>query len=454
MGKYFGTNGIRGILNQGFFTLSFIHDMTTAIGRHMGTQRPILVGYDGRSTGQIICNAVISALIYVGANCIVSGMVPTPCLEYEVKKMRYAGGIMITASHNPPAYNGIKVVAADGAELSRSDELSIESTYERSTTEGQSTRWGTVKQMSKPFHYVPDIAGRVDGSMISSERLKVILDPGNGVQGPHSTELCSTLGCQTVTINGEIDGNFPGRGPEPTPSNLAELSAAVVENGADLGIAFDGDGDRSIFCDEKGNIVTGDRSALILMRHILKSNSGAKVVTCLNSSSSVERMASEYDSEVVRTKIGSVEVSQGMRDVGALVGFEENGGFMYGRHNNVRDGCMTLALMLETLAKTKMTLSEISKSLPPSFTTKEKVGCASGMAPMIMSRLRETLTISDDRDGLKVDLSDSGDKWVLIRPSGTEPALRVYAEAPTPEEADNIVKSYRNLLLSMDGISG
>lgn len=453
MDRYFGTNGIRGILNQGFFTLNFIHDMTAAIGRHADARRPVLVGCDGRSTGPAICGAVLSSLSYEGVDCITAGMIPTPCLEYEVKKMRYSGGIMITASHNPPAYNGIKVVGPDGAELSRSDELAIESTYEAGTAGKKPARWGTISHTSGPFQYVPDIISRINYRATSSKKLKVVLDPGNGVQGPHSSELCNRLDCRTSMINGWINGDFPGRGPEPTPDNLAGLSAAVTEGGADVGVAFDGDGDRSIFCDEKGRIVTGDRSALILMRHILESNAGAKVVTCLNSSSAAEKVASEYGSEVMRTKIGSVEVSQGMKDTGALVGFEENGGFMYGRHNNVRDGCMTLALMLEALSESGMTLSELADMLPRSSTTKEKVKCAPGMAPQIMRRLREMLTVSDDRDGLKVELSDSGNKWVLIRPSGTEPAVRVYAEAPTPEEADSIAKSYRSLLLDMDGTS-
>jgi len=449
MAKYFGTNGIRGVLGEGFFTLGFIHDMAAAIGSHMGTSSPVLVGYDGRKNSSLICHVVVSALSYNGSDCTVVGCVPTPCLEYEVKRSECAGGIMITASHNPPAYNGIKVVAQDGVEISRRDELQIESAYEKRITTSEwsrPARWGIIRQLEGQPGYLHGIISQIDSDSIASKRFKVVLDPGNGVQGPFSSELCAGLNCQTIVINGEVDGDFPGRGPEPTPENLSGLSHAVVENGADMGIAFDGDGDRSIFCDETGRIITGDRSALILMRHILKSNRGATVSTSLNSSSVTEVVAGEFDSEVIRTRVGSVDVSQSMKDVGSIVGFEENGGFMYGKHNPVRDGCMTLALMLEALADSDMTLSEHAGSLPQSFTVKRKIGYTPDASSGIIQYLGRVFQVNDDRDGLKILLSESGDRWVLVRASGTEPILRVYAEAPTCEQADEIADMFCNML--------
>lgn len=476
MGRYFGTNGIRGIPGRGFFTLDFACSAAAAIGSHLlasardrGTDRGddggtrMLVGYDGRSTGPLICSAVSAALSYTGIDCAVAGMLSTPCLEYEVrKKPQYAGGIMITASHNPPEYNGLKAVASDGVEVSRQDELLIENMI---TSEGRAAGdggWGSISS-AREFDYVPDVASRVDRQAISARGLRVVIDSGNGAQGPFAAELCGMLGCRYTVINREVDGRFPGRGPEPTPENLSQLSREVVRSGADLGVAFDGDGDRSIFCDEAGGIVIGDRSALILARHILGGGrGGSRIATCLNSSSSAEKVAAEFGSEVIRTKIGSVEVSQCMRETGALIGYEENGGFMYGAHNAVRDGCMTLALMLDALARSGMTLSQHAGLLPPSYTAKTKVRCvengggggdAGSTAQSVMGRLRDALDVSDDSDGLKVLLSDAGDKWVLVRPSGTEPALRVYAEAPTQDEADGIVSEYAKMLLGMDGVS-
>ena len=470
MGRYFGTNGIRGIPGRGFFTLDFACSAAAAIGSHLlesargsgGTS--VLVGYDGRSTGPLICSAVSAALSYAGIDCAVAGMLSTPCLEYEVrKKPQYAGGIMITASHNPPEYNGLKAVAADGIEVSRKDEMQIENKI--ASGEGRAAgngEWGAISS-TREFDYVSDVASRVDRQAISARGLRVVIDPGNGAQGPFAAELCDTLGCRYTVINQDVDGRFPGRGPEPTPENLSQLSREVARSGADLGVAFDGDGDRSIFCDETGGIVIGDRSALILARHILDGSRGSSIATCLNSSSSAEKVAAEFGSDVIRTKIGSVEVSQCMRETGALIGYEENGGFMYGAHNAVRDGCMTLALMLDALARSETTLSQHAGLLPPSYTAKTKVRCvnnggggdrsAGTTAQSVMKLLRDALDVSDDSDGLKVLLSDTGDRWVLVRPSGTEPALRVYAEAPTQNEADGIVSEYARMLLGMDGVS-
>ena len=169
-----------------------------------------------------------------------------------------------------------------------------------------------------------------------------------------------------------------------------------------MGIAFDGDGDRSIFCDNQGDILTGDKSALVLTKHILRKNPNSIVVTCLNSGSNIEKIADEFSSKVLRTKVGSVEVSRKMVPEKALIGFEENGGFMYGPHNEVRDGCMTLALMLELLANSDLPLSDKVKELPPTFTTKDKLSCSFEDSKRLIATLKEEFPNSDDTDGIKI----------------------------------------------------
>jgi phosphomannomutase/phosphoglucomutase len=245
--------------------------------------------------------------------------------------------------------------------------------------------------------------------------------------------------CETLLINENIDGKFPGRGSEPTPQNLSELSKTVLENNADVGIAFDGDGDRSIFCDDKGNILTGDKSALILTQHILKKNPNSLLITCLNSGSNIEVLAERFNSKVIRTKVGSVEVSRKMVSTNALIGFEENGGFMYGKHNQVRDGCMALALMLELLGTSKK-LSEIISNLPPSFTTKDKISCSTEQISNLISSLKEEFPNSDISDGIKIIIDSKN--WVMIRPSGTEPIVRIYAESENQEKLDALISEY------------
>ena len=439
MAKFFGTNGIRGVFKDDF-TLDFIHDMTLAIATYF-KEGPILVGYDGRDSSPIIAKTVCSGLNYCGLDCNNAGLVPTPCLEFAVKKLGYKGGIMITASHNPPQYNGIKPAAKDGVEISREDELVIEEIYLKKNWIKNPPKWGTTGKEEKAIDvYLEGIISKIDSEIIKSKNFKVALDLGNGAQAVSAPLFCEKLGCEIFLVNEKIDGTFPGRGSEPTPQNLQELSKVVVENNADLGIAFDGDGDRSIFCDNNGEILTGDKSALVLSKHILQKNPQSTIVTCLNSGSNIETIAEETNSQVIRTKVGSVEVSRRMVPINALIGFEENGGFMFGPHNQVRDGCMTLGLMMDLLSSSESSLSQKIEELPPSFTTKDKVSCSSEKAKGLIHTLKEEFSNSDTTDGIKISLDLKN--WVMIRPSGTEPIIRIYAEAENQEKLDSLMSEY------------
>jgi phosphomannomutase/phosphoglucomutase len=371
MGRLFGTNGVRGSFGEDL-TLEVVHDLTMAISRHLGEGR-VLVGRDGRHSSPAISDMVCATLNYAGRDCADAGLVPTPCLEYCVRAKRYAGGIMVTASHNPPQYNGIKPVAADGVEVSRDDEVAIERHYANKEVPAPPKFGTTMAEETAVQTYLDGILSHVDVDAIRQKNYTVALDMGNGAQAVTAPLLCSMLDCRMVPVNDAVDGDFPGRGSEPTPDNLADLSAAVRESGADIGIAFDGDGDRSLLCDENGDVLTGDRSALLLARHILERNRGAGVVTCLNSGLAIDGLAARYGSAVIRTRVGSVEVSRKMVGCGAVVGFEENGGFMYGPHNQVRDGLMTLALALGALESSGRAVSELARTLPDSHTGKTKV---------------------------------------------------------------------------------
>ena len=439
MAKFFGTNGIRGVFSEDF-TLEFVHDMTLAIGTYFG-KGPVLIGYDGRESSPAISKVVSSALNSIGIDCNVAGIIPTPCLEFAVKALGYSGGFMITASHNPPKYNGIKPCANDGVEISREDELIIEDIYLQKNWLLKPTKWGITGTENRAIEsYLKGIISHIDSKLIESKHFKVVLDLGNGAQAVSAPNFCELLNCETFLVNQKIDGTFPGRGSEPTPQNLSELSKIVQENNADVGIAFDGDGDRSIFCDNNGNILTGDKSALVLTRHILKKNPNSLVVTCLNSGSNIEVLAEQFNSKVIRTKVGSVEVSRKMVPTDALIGFEENGGFMYGKHNQVRDGCMTLALMLDLLATSGKPLTEEITSLPPSFTTKDKVPCSAEKTSKLISSLHEEFPNSDISDGIKITLDPKN--WVMVRPSGTEPIVRIYVESESQEKLDTLMSEY------------
>ena len=387
---------------------------------------------------QLICKVITSSLNSIGIDCKIAGLVPTPCLEYAVKSLGYSGGIMITASHNPPEYNGIKPAGKDGVEISREDELVIEDIYFKKTWITNPEKWGVTGEETRSIEtYLNGIASQINSKLVESKHLKVVLDLGNGAQAVTAPTFCKLVNCQTILVNETIDGTFPGRGSEPTPQNLSVLSKTVIENQANFGIAFDGDGDRSIFCDNLGNILTGDRSALILIQHILNKNPDSLVVTCLNSGSNTEVLTEKYNSKVIRTKVGSVEVSRKMLSTNALIGFEENGGFMFGNHNQVRDGCMSLALMLDLLSITTNSLSDEISKLPSSFTTKDKIQCSSKDAKKIILSLKDEFSQSDTSDGIKIIIDSKN--WVMIRPSGTEPIIRIYAESESQEKLEALM---------------
>ena len=445
MGKLFGTNGVRGIFGEDF-NLEFINDLVTSIANHYQSGK-ILVAVDGRNSSSIIEKIVSSALNYSGLDCHLAGLIPTPCLELATKSLGYDGGIMITASHNPPEYNGIKSVASDGVEISRDDEKKIEEIYFNQNWKKVS-EFGVTKNEDRAIQvYVDGIKSHVDVSKIISRKLKVALDLGNGAQAITVIRLCKELGCDVFTINENIDGNFPGRGSEPTPQNLSDLSNLGKNNQADLGIAFDGDGDRSIICDNEGKVITGDSSAILLCNYLLDKNPNSTVITCLNSGTTIEKLVTRTDSKVIRTKVGSVEVSRRMVVEGALVGFEENGGFMYGKHNQVRDGAMTLALVLDLLADSEKSLAENIRSLPISYTTKDKIPCSTDDADKVISQLLNEFPDSDTSDGIKITFDTQN--WIMIRPSGTEPIIRIYAESNNQKNLDDLMSKYTKKINSI-----
>ena len=256
--RLFGTNGVRGVFGSEL-TLDLIIDLSYSLATYY-ENGPIIVGFDGRESSPIISRIVRSTINAAGMDVGNAGLVPTPCLQYAAKRLGYNGGIMITASHNPAEYNGIKPSAADGIEISREDELKVEAIY-------YSKRFSKIDGYGLDFSdyriinsYLDRVMQLIDVETIRKRKFTIALDLGNGVQATVAPFLAERLGCKIVTLNGTIDGKFPARGPEPTMDNLQKLSSIVKGSKSDLGVAYDGDGDRSIFCDEKGVVHPGDRT--------------------------------------------------------------------------------------------------------------------------------------------------------------------------------------------------
>ncbi|MEM3085480.1 MAG: phosphoglucosamine mutase [Nitrososphaerales archaeon] len=413
MGRLFGTNGIRGVFGEDL-TLDLALDVSYSLATFFH-DKPVLTGYDGRHSSTAISKVVRAGMNALGIDVANAALVPTPCLQFCVKKLDYSGGVMITASHNPPEYNGIKVIASDGIELSRENELKVEAIYFEKDFRRLDHKIGAdVNEPRAVQTYIDGIKSLVNVALIRSKKLTVVLDLGNGAQVVTAPKLMQELGCKVITVNSIIDGAFPGRGSEPTSDNLGLLSRTVIENSADVGIAYDGDGDRSIFCDEKGIVHGGDKTAAMLAEHLLLNDVNAKIVTPINSSTLIDIIASKYNSKVIRTKVGSVEVSREMLDSNAIVGFEENGGFMYGKHLAVRDGAMTSALMLELIASGSLHLSKIIDALPKFYQYKTKFTCSKEQSSRVLDYLVNNARGNvETLDGVKIWLNDSS--WVMVR---------------------------------------
>ncbi len=404
MTRLFGTNGIRGVVGEAMNA-----DLAVKVGRAIGTffeGGPVGLARDPRLSGPMLARAAASGLMSAGCDVIDVGMVPTPCAQYFVAKSGHLkGAIVVTASHNPREFNGLKAIDAHGMEMRREDEESIEA---------------------------------IHAEAIRKRNPMVVVDPGNGAGCVVTPYLLRSLGCRVLSLNAQPDGAFPGRLPEPTPDHLGDLMRVVSEVHADLGIAHDGDADRATFVDDKGAFVVGDKALALLARAAVKGRGGT-VVTPVSTSSVVEDVVRASGGKLIRTRVGSPIVARAMFESGAVFGGEENGGVIFPDHQFCRDGAMSAAKMLELLAHEGKSLSALVAALPQYHIKKANVDVPVERREAVLAAIVELAKGRnvDSTDGVKILESDGA---VLVRPSGTEPIFRVYAEAKTPARADALAE--------------
>ena len=441
--RLFGTNGVRGVVNDDM-DVNLALRLGKAIGRFMGGK--VALATDTRTSGAMLKHAVIAGLTAVGVEVMDLDVLPTPAIQYYVKLHDdVKGGVMITASHNPPQFNGIKCIDADGTEMPRSKEETIEEYYHSGVPCVGWDQVGGVQKVSGAVErYVDDIVSRVDAESIRKAKLKVVLDCANGAAVYTMPLILDRLGVRAITLNSDAQGKFPGHPSEPTAENLVDLISLTRESKAHLGIALDGDADRSVFVADGGEFVPGDRSLALVSKLMLQKKKGT-VVTPVSSSSLVEDVVRKAGGILVYTAVGSPIVARKMMDIGAVFGGEENGGLIFPEHQYCRDGGMTVAKMLESIVFFGP-LSEQLKELPVYHVEKRKIVCSNQQKEEIMRSLAERC--ADDRldctDGLKV-LFDDG--WVLIRPSGTEPIFRIYSESRDPDRCRERADEFEVMLL-------
>ena len=443
--KLFGTNGVRGVVNKEL-TPELALKLSMATGTYF-KGADLTVGCDGRVSSPVFLDIVCAGLASVGCQVWKLGMITTPGLQFLTKDWGLKGGIMVTASHNPPEYNGLKVMGNMGVELPHEDELKIERTYFHS--KWKVTDWDRIKQplpVAEKFSaYIRSIIDNV-GEIPRQAHLKVLIDAANGVSVLSMPTLIERLGGTVSIVNGNIDGTFPGRMSEPTPANLRKTSDILPSLHADFGVAFDGDGDRAVFLDEHGSVCWGDHTFALIVKDFLENHPGQKIVTPISSSMIIEEIAEKYGGEVVYTPVGSVYVSNLMLKIRANLGGEENGGIFYAPHVAARDGGITTAMVYRILAEKKRPLSRLIGELPKSYIVKDKMPCPDSIKAKVTQAFRDLPRKGKvlDIDGIKVWIPPRS--WILIRPSGTEPIFRILAEAPTKGNAMRVVNDYKKKL--------
>ncbi|MDH7517440.1 MAG: phosphoglucosamine mutase [Candidatus Thermoplasmatota archaeon] len=452
MTKLFGTNGIRGVTNEDMNC-----ELALGVGMAWGTflkknvKKPnVAIGTDARLSNHMLKSAITAGLLSTSCDVVDIGLVPTPTLQYTVRERKFDSGVIITASHNPPQFNGIKGVSSDGTEFSKDQEEEIEKIYFSKTYSladwknvGKLTTWDGAIDL-----YIKGILGCVDVDLIRKKHFHVVLDCGNGAGSLVTPILLKKLGCKITELYCEPDGMFPGRNSEPLKENLGVLMKTVTQVGADLGVAQDGDADRAIFIDENGDYIYGDKSLALAGGFITKQKKGGINVTPVTTSSCFEEVVVKNGGRVIYTKVGSPIVARVMIEENAVFGGEENGGLIFPEMQYCRDSAMSIAKILEIIAKEKKTLSELIAELPRYEVYKTKMTCPNDKKEKVMMMLAEktkkdnNVIKVDETDGVKLYMKNG---WVLMRPSGTEPIFRVYSESKEKDVAEELALTYKKL---------
>lgn len=407
------------------------------------TSRDIIVGRDSRVSGPMFHRAVVAALQSVGANIVDLDMVPTPTVQLAVEARHAAGGLAITASHNPIEWNALKFIGASGLFLDAADGASMRAFVDRGFARATWDRLGAVQRDEGAIrHHIDRVLSLsvLDAEAIRRRRFTVALDTCHGAGAVIMPALLEALGCQVHGINLTPDGLFH-RPPEPVAEHLGELEELVRQSGAAVGFATDPDVDRLALVDNTGRAIGEDYTLALSGRVVLRRQRGTLVAN-LSTSRIVDDMAAEYGGEVVRAPVGEVNVAVKMRELGAVVGGEGNGGVILPELHLGRDAPLAAALVLQLLADEGSGLDRIVARFPAYRIVKEKLDRPAGSLEMVYDSLRAAFADAeaDTQDGLRLAWPD---RWVHVRPSGTEPIVRVIAEAPTEAAARELIARCR-----------
>ncbi len=437
--RLFGSSGVRGVVNL---------DLTPELAEKIGVTtvmfshaRRVLVARDTRLSGEMLENALSSGLLAAGADAISIGIVPTPNLAYSIKPLGADAGIMITASHNPPQYNGLKIFDRNGLAYGEQKQEQIEAIVRKG--EYIYADWpkiGHMRRLSDDVSYSEAVKESVD----LAKDWSAIVDPGGGATCELAPRILRRMNCKVFAVNADADGSFASRSSEPNAETLVSLARIVKEIGADLALAYDGDGDRVAFIDENGHFADFDRILASYCAYMTKRNKGGVVVTNVEASMSVEKMVESQGGKVVRTKVGDVYVSEAMKQNAAIFGGEPCGAWIHPEFLMCPDGICSSVKLLKALEDEEQTLSEFVAEAPAYQTRRENVPCPNGLKSKLIAKSAQELrtafpevkTISNV-DGVRLTLPMG---WILLRASGTEALLRLTAEGESSKATNMIME--------------
>jgi len=431
-----GISGVRGIVGDSL-TPQLVTRFAAAFGTYCGAG-PIIVGTDSRPSREMVKQAVIAGLLSTGCTPIDVGIVPVPALQLQVRELFAFGGICITASHNPIQWNALKFFAPDGIILRPNQAAELVDLYHQGVYTRVSSREIREVRTDKTTitRHGAAVLRAVDVERIRARRFRIVVDCCNGAASLATPAFLRHLGCDVVEINTDPTQPFP-HDPEPTPENITVLCGTVRDAGADLGFAQDADADRLAIVDEAGAPLGEECTLALAIRHILQTRPGPVVVN-ISTSRMVDDVAAGCSCPVYRTRVGEVNVVEGMHTYGATIGGEGNGGVIVPSINPCRDSFVGMALILEALAREGGSISAMRAQIPRYAIVKDKLTCPAREIGPALRRIQEIYRaqLIDHTDGLKILWPD---RWVQARGSNTEPILRVTAEAPTEPEARLLV---------------
>lgn len=429
--KLFGTSGIRGKINSEI-TCELALNVAKSLAKYLGNVGSVVVGYDARTTNIMLDQTICAGLLESGINVIKIGMVPTPLVGYATEKLGADAGIMLTASHNPSQYNGIKLWNKNGMAYTSRQESEIEEIYENKSY--KSVAWDKIGKLS----YNEEIKGQYIDDLVDlvniKPGLKVVIDCASGAGSEISPLVFRKAGCIVTTLNSQVDGFFPGRNPEPNEENLQTLMKTVVAIGADLGIAHDGDADRMITVDEKGVVSPFDSLLALISKEF-----DGDIVTTVDAGLCMDE---SVKGKVLRTKVGDVNVAEVILEKNASFGGEPSGTWLHPDFCMCPDGILSGLRMAEIVSRDGK-LSKLLESIPSYPNIREKINCSKDAKVKIMENMEELLVNAFDDivdvnsiDGVRLTFKD--DSWVLVRPSGTEDYVRITLESKDAKRADEI----------------